>query len=91
MGLPPAHAKTMSVVVNPEPRRWLSHFFCGHYVQDQKKRDSWQLVPKFHLGTQSLLKFHFPFPFLVLASVSARMKLYFPFALAFLTGSRVLE
>jgi|GEM_PF-6079731 hypothetical protein len=61
MGLPPAHAKTMSVVVNPEPRRWLSHFFCGHYVQDQKKRDSWQLVPKFHLGTQSLLKFYFPF------------------------------
>ncbi len=34
------------------------------------------LVPKFHLGTQSLFKFHFPFPFLVLASVPAHVKLY---------------
>jgi len=29
MGLPPAQVKPMIVVVNPEPRRWLSQFVAG--------------------------------------------------------------
>jgi len=29
MGLPPARAETVIVVINPEARRWLSQFFAG--------------------------------------------------------------
>ncbi len=36
MGLPPAHVKTMSVVLNPEPRRWLSQFFAGLLDKTEK-------------------------------------------------------
>ena len=36
MGLPPAHAKTMSEILNPESRRRLSRIFCGRDVQDRK-------------------------------------------------------
>jgi len=40
MGLPPARAKAMRVVGNPEPRRRLSRFFRGRVAQDPKTRDS---------------------------------------------------
>ncbi|HOH29292.1 MAG TPA: DUF6259 domain-containing protein, partial [Candidatus Hydrogenedentes bacterium] len=36
MGLPPAHAKTMSEILNPESRRRLSRIFCGRGVQGRK-------------------------------------------------------
>jgi len=36
MGLPPAHAQPMGVVVNLEPRRWLSQFFAGLLDKTEK-------------------------------------------------------
>jgi len=35
-GLPPAHVQPMSVVVNLEPRRWLSQFFAGLLDKTEK-------------------------------------------------------
>jgi len=36
MGLPPAHVQPISVVVNPELRRWLSQFFAGLLDKTEK-------------------------------------------------------
>ncbi len=37
MGLPPAHVRTTGVVVDPEPRRWLSQFFVGILDKTEKR------------------------------------------------------
>ncbi len=36
MGLPPAHAKTMGEILNPDSRRWLSQFFAGILDKNEK-------------------------------------------------------
>jgi len=51
-GLPPAHAKTMYGVANPETRRRLSRIFCGHGVGIQKNMV--QFPPPGYVQTQRL-------------------------------------